>query len=130
MTEDLMTVLRGLEERLLTPEVRGSRAAAGALIGDDFLEFGSSGSVYDKAAILAGLEEERDDGIAVERQTSHWIIRELGPDTALITYRVRRREVPDGSWEASLRSSIWRRAGASWEMVFHQGTNIRTSDGG
>jgi hypothetical protein len=123
MTEDLMTTLRRLEEQLLAPEVRGSRAAAGALIGDDFIEFGSSGSVYDKAAILAGLEEERDEGIAIERQTTDWRVRELGPDVALLTYRVRRREAPDGAWEASLRSSIWRRTGSGWRMIFHQGTN-------
>jgi hypothetical protein len=130
MAEDLMAILRRLEERLLTPEVRGCRAAAAALIGDDFVEFGSSGSVYDKAAILAGLAEERDQGLPIERQTSRWTVRTLGPDTALITYQVRRREAPDGHWEASLRSSIWRRAGASWEMIFHQGTKTRSSDGG
>ncbi len=108
------------------PAVRGSRAAASALIGDDFVEFGASGTVYDKTSILAGLEEERDEGLAIERQTSDWAVRALGPDTALLTYRVRRREGSEGKWEASLRSSIWRRAGASWEMIFHQGT--RTSD--
>jgi hypothetical protein len=127
MTEDLMTILRRLEERLLTPEVRGSRAAAGAMLGDDFVEFGASGSVYDKAAVLAGLEEERDEGLQFERQTSDWTLRALGPDTALITYRVRRREAPDGRWEASLRCSIWRRAGTGWQMIFHQGTKTRES---
>jgi Domain of unknown function (DUF4440) len=51
-------MLRQLEERLLAPDVRGSPAAADARLGDDFVEFGSSGTVYDKASILAALQEE------------------------------------------------------------------------
>jgi hypothetical protein len=128
MTVDLTRTLRELEECLLTPEVRGSRDAVSALLGDDFIEFGSSGVIYDKITVLAGLEGERDEGVPIERQTSDWSVRELGPDAALITYRVRRREAPNGPWEASLRSSIWRRTGMAWEMVFHQGTKIQLSN--
>jgi hypothetical protein len=128
MTTDLISMLRQLEERLLTPEIRRSREAAGALLSADFTEFGSSGSIYDKAAVLAGLEEERHEGSLIERQTSHWSICELGPDAALITYRVKRREPPNGLWEASLRSSLWRRTGSSWEMLFHQGTKTQVSN--
>src|SRR3954470_11502645 len=87
MTVDLTRTLRELEECLLTPEVRGSRDAVSALLGDDFIEFGSSGVIYDKITVLAGLEGERDEGMPIERQTSDWSVRELGPDAALITYR-------------------------------------------
>jgi hypothetical protein len=127
MSADPMNLLRQLEESLLTPEVRGCREAASALLANDFMEFGSSGSVYDKTSVLDGLGEERDQAVHVERQTSDWRIQELGPDAALITYRVRRREIPNGSWEGSLRSSVWRKVGATWQMVFHQGTKIQSS---
>jgi hypothetical protein len=122
MASDLSATLRGLEERLLTPEVRGSRQAADALLADDFVEFGSSGTVYDKASILAALQEEHAEGLPIERRTADWKVRALSEDAALVTYRVERREAPNRRWSASLRSSIWRRAGSEWRMMFHQGT--------
>lgn len=125
MDSDLLTTLRMLEERLLTPEVRASREATDALLADDFVEFGSSGTVYDKASTLAGLQEERAEGARIERRTSDWDVRALSADAALLTYRVEHREMPEGRWSASLRSSIWRRTGSQWRMMFHQGTTTK-----
>jgi hypothetical protein len=122
MDSALLATLRELEERLLTPEVRGSRDAVDALLADDFVEFGSSGTVYDKASMLAALQEEKADSARIERRSSDWSVRALPPDAALLTYRVERRELPEGRWSASLRSSIWRRTGSQWRMAFHQGT--------
>ena len=122
MNSELLTTLRNLEESLLTPEVRASRDATDALLADDFVEFGSSGTVYDKASILAALHEEATEGAQIERRTSDWDVRVLSADAALLTYRIERREAPDGRWSASLRSSIWRRTGSQWRMMFHQGT--------
>ena len=125
METGLLDTLRQLEERLLAPEVRASREATDALLADDFVEFGSSGAVYDKASMLAALQEERAEGAQIERHTSEWNVRALSADAALLTYRVESREAPEGRWSASLRSSIWSRTGAEWRMVFHQGTATR-----
>ena len=125
METELLDILRQLEERLLDPEIRASRDATDALLTDDFVEFGSSGTVYDKASTLAGLQEERAIGARIELRTSAWDIRALSADAALLTYRVERREMPEGRWSASLRSSIWRRTGSDWRMMFHQGTATR-----
>ena len=122
MDSELLTTLRILEESLHTPEVRASREATDALLADDFVEFGNSGTVYDKASILVALQEERAEGAQIELRTSDWNVRALSDDAALLTYRVERREAPDGQWSASLRSSIWRRTGSQWRMIFHQGT--------
>jgi hypothetical protein len=122
MDSELLATLRELEERLLAPEVRGSREAADALLTDDFVEFGSSGTVYNKVSILAALQEESSEGTQIERRTSDWDVRALSADSALVTYRIERRQAPDGRWSASLRSSIWRRTGSKWRMMFHQGT--------
>jgi hypothetical protein len=122
METELLATLRILENRLLTPAVRGSRDAASALLAEEFVEFGASGDVYDRASILAALAEERAEGIQIERRTSEWKVLPLSDDAALLTYRVERRELPNGKWSASLRSSIWRRSGTAWRMAFHQGT--------
>ena len=127
MDSDLLAALRKLEEHLLTPEVRASRQATDTLLADDFVEFGSSGTVYDKASILAALQEESAEGVQIERRTSAWKVRPLSADTALLTYRIERREARDGPWLASLRCSIWHRTGTQWRMIFHQGTATHLS---
>ncbi len=49
-----------LETLLLKPEVRSSREELGKLLADDFVEFGSSGSVYRKSDTLASLTTTTD----------------------------------------------------------------------
>jgi hypothetical protein len=51
--------IRQLEENLLKPEVRSSRAELKKLLSDDFFEFGSSGKV------LYTDEDIADDGIGI-----------------------------------------------------------------
>jgi hypothetical protein len=42
--------------------------------------------------------------------------RHLADDLVLLTY------VSDNDGRRARRSSLWRRSGGSWRMVFHQGT--------
>ena len=44
--------LRTLEEQLLQPAVRKDATRLDALLADGFIEFGSSGRVFDKQAII------------------------------------------------------------------------------
>ena len=46
-------LFRRLEERLLQPEVRQSAEAVADLLADDFIEFGSSGQVFNKQQIIS-----------------------------------------------------------------------------
>lgn len=106
------SLIRELEERLLRPDVRASEAALGALLTDDFVEFGSSGTIYDKRSIIAALLREEPDG--EPRTMRDFAIRRLAADVVLVTYRIVESR--------TLRSSIWRAAGGRWQMIFHQGT--------
>lgn len=100
------------ERRLLDPVVRSAPGAAAALIDEDFREFGSSGVAWDRASILATMSADPQAPPEVEDLRA---VR-LAPDVVLLTYRSRR---PGGS---TLRSSVWRRRGDRWLIVFHQGT--------
>lgn len=51
-------LFRRLEEQLLQPEVRQSAEAVADLLADDFIEFGSSGQVFNKQQIIEGLQQE------------------------------------------------------------------------
>jgi hypothetical protein len=106
--------LRGLEERLLTPEVRATRAELERLLHEQFVEIGASGRMWDRAAIVEALAAEGAQPASVVEE---FALRMVAPDVALVTYRARRGEAL--SW----RSSIWRWQGEQgWRMLFHQGT--------
>lgn len=108
--------LEALERRLLSAEVRRSRDALERLIAEDFTEFGASGRRWTKADVLRSLpatdSPEPADIAALE-------VKVLGEDLALVTY-----ELTEGGVEGrrTLRSSLWRRHGDGWQIVFHQGT--------
>ena len=103
-----------LELRLLDPAVRGDRAAVERLLHPDFVEFGASGRVWDRAAVLAALAAEP----GAQPEVSELASAELGDGVVLVTYRAARA---DGT--ASRRASVWVRDEAGgWRVRFHQGT--------
>ena len=103
--------LRDLEERLLLPRVRASPDEVAALLADEFIEFGSSGRIYDKQQIIRLLQEEQGQALCTVVDFS---ARRLAADIVLVTYRVVESR--------TIRSSIWRLEDGRWRMVFHQGT--------
>ncbi len=127
----LLRVLRERELALLDPAVRRDRRRLEALLADDFLEFGRSGGVHDKAGVVAALTAADAEDPAGALVTREFAARRLGPDLALLTYRsirapggeALRSDAPSTlSAQHTLRSSIWRRESGQWRLVFHQGT--------
>ncbi len=116
MSSDEQTIRR-LEEKLLDPAFRKSEAVAD-LIADDFLEFGSSGRAFDKAAVLEFLRNETSADSAF---LSEFRYRELAPGVALVTFRAVQQR-GRASFE-SLRSSVWVFR-ERWRLLFHQGTRV------
>ncbi|MEH2058780.1 MAG: nuclear transport factor 2 family protein [Nostoc sp.] len=51
-------LFREFEERLLQPNVRKSAKDIIDLLADEFIEFGSSGRVFDKQQIIKSLQNE------------------------------------------------------------------------
>ena len=123
--EDDADTLRRLEMELLDPTTRRDRDKVGELLADEFVEVGSSGKRHDKGAVIPALSAE--DGAAPVRHVNDLRVMPVTAGVALVTYRAR-RTYPDGTVTHSLRSSLWRRCGGRWRMVFHQGTAIATAD--
>ena len=111
MDDDLADVVRR-EQQLLDPEVRASPACAGALLHPDYVEYGASGRVWDRATILEALAEDPEaSGEATDFEAAR-----LADGVVLLTYRI------TGS-TGSLRSSVWvREPDHGWRVRFHQGT--------
>jgi hypothetical protein len=123
---EVAKALRALELRLLNPGIRKDRAAVASLLDEDFREFGASGRRFDRAEILALLEEESPSEIIIAELE----IKLLTNNAALVTYRSRRHHYGDvaGDTNEARRSSIWVDRGEGWKMLFHQGTKIAATN--
>ena len=110
--------LRMFEEQLLKTEVRKSRSDLESLLADEFVEFASDGRAYDKEQVILALQHESPS----PRSISDFRIAVLSDDIVLATYEVLRENSQSGEVVRSLRSSIWRRSGHRWQLIFHQGT--------
>lgn len=113
--------LRELEIALHRREVRNSRRAVSELLADEFIEFGSSGTVYNKTQIIEALEKESVDRRIAVRD---FAVKEIAPGVALITYISEREDPAGGDPASALRSSIWKLINGRWQMIFHQGTRM------
>jgi hypothetical protein len=108
----------GLEQRLLQPDLRRSPKELEVLLADDFLEYGSSGSIYRKRDVIEALQHESPQ----LRLLTEFHVVALSSDVVLATYRIARQGPPEHAPSHSLRSSVWRLNLGKWQLQFHQGT--------
>ena len=111
-------LILSLENELLKPEVRKSPKKLRELLSEDFVEYCSSGSIYNYDHKDTFYEEN------VEFRLMDFQIRELSKDCILATYKVKKIYHNDNIVKSSLRSSIWKFKNNQWKMIFHQGTII------
>jgi hypothetical protein len=110
--------LRELEESHLRSDVRSSAESMLALLADDFIELGSSGRIFDRAAVIDSLSGQP----AFESRIDDFVVRALSPEVALTTYRLSVWSTSEGQARVTLRSSVWVHRSGRWLLVFHQGT--------
>ncbi|SHH63582.1 hypothetical protein SAMN05443575_4231 [Jatrophihabitans endophyticus] len=111
VAESLAEVVRR-EQQLLDPARRASPDRVRELLHPDFVEYGASGRVWDRAAIVTALSAAPD---ASGEATGFRPVL-LGDGVVLLTYRVL-------GATGSLRSSIWvDDPPRGWRLRFHQGT--------
>ncbi|HEU4346042.1 MAG TPA: nuclear transport factor 2 family protein [Candidatus Binatia bacterium] len=108
-----------LEQRLAQVGRKLSAEDASSLIADDFLEFGASGKVWTKAEIISAMSQWNP----IERIVEEFTVRELSDSVCLVTYKVIGVDRQPSPF--SLRSSIWRNNGETWQILFHQGTSVK-----
>jgi hypothetical protein len=116
VTPDLRRRLLDLEERVAAPAARSSREDFEELLVEDFVEFGSNGKILDRDDVIAGYSVQAPRAWSI----ADFRVTDLSENVALVTYIA----TQSGSG-SSLRSSVWKRSGKRWRMVFHQGTRMR-----
>ncbi len=117
--EDLTQTLLALELELLSPAVRGSTVRLGELLAQEFVEYGSSGRIYDKQSIMSLLTESNaSENFEIENFT----LVTSGKHEVLATYQCKARSVTGDLLRKSNRCSLWALRDGGWQMIFHQGT--------
>jgi hypothetical protein len=113
--------LRSREPIFHRPEHGTTRAAFEAMTAPDYWEVGASGRIYDRATVLAVLEERYSDPAYDPMEgmvLRDFACRGLGAGTWLATYNLKQDE------RDTRRVSIWQRVDSRWVLVYHQGTVI------
>ena len=85
-------------------------------LSDSLCEYGCSGRVYDKPAMIAALTSICEDRPIL---ISDFEMQTLCTDVLLVHYKSYHEE----SRETALRTSIWRKEDDGWKLLFHQGTH-------
>ena len=112
--------IKTLEEKLLNPLIRKSSIEVSKLLADDFIEYGSSGLIYNKQIVINDLQSE----CPINFGTRDFKIKKLATDVILATYIAVKYNDAGIEESSSLRSSIWKLNDGNWQMIFHQGTKI------
>ena len=117
---DVESHICDLETQIITPEIRASKITMSKMLSDDFMEFGSSGQIYNKTKIIEALAKNPN----VSSSLTDFSLIHLAENIVLATFRVvKKGEHPTNSIH-SLRSSIWRWENERWKLVFHQSTQV------
>jgi hypothetical protein len=103
-----------LEKQLMTYDYNELKER----LAENFLEYGSSGNIFDKKAQLDAVREDKTVTNSIRFTVTDFNIKLLAADVVLATYRSLRHN----DNKLVLRSSIWKRNEGKWQMVFHQGT--------
>lgn len=107
-----------LEKALHSDEVRTSRERINKLLHDDFMEITQSGTMYTKEEALEGLS----DSSSIQIEAFDFKVRTLSEDLHQVLYETNTSNLEIGLTRQALRSSIWKKEGKKWQMIFHQGT--------
>ncbi len=127
--EQLATLIKQLELKLLHTDMRVNPSVADALLSEEFEEIGNDGRVQSRQAVIEWLlHKDAQQRWSLE----DFRIKMLSNDVVMAIYRAVKMNASLETYlkpsKASLRSSIWRRHGDSWKMVFHQASNNNTKE--
>ena len=115
----LLPILEALEVRLHHPGVRCSRDHLEQLLHPDFHEVGRSGREYTRETVVRFLSSLDEHPQVVSER---FVVTELSPGLALLTYRSATVRPAGGLSNHTLRSSLWLHTAVGWQLRFHQGT--------
>ena len=115
---DVLHELIAREPIFHRPELGTSRRDLENMTEPDFWEVGASGRRYSREYVFASLEERYRSPGPDPWETRDFHCLEIAPENYLLTYTLVQGE------RITRRSTIWRRRGGAWRIVYHQGTVV------
>jgi hypothetical protein len=115
----LLEELIRLETELHKHQTRCNRQRMEQLLHPQFMEFGRFGERYSREEVL---NEFRVGEILPPIHAENFEVMELAEGVALLTYVSAHVNYEGKLHRHSVRSSIWIKTDAGWQMRFHQGT--------
>lgn len=116
---DLLATLQSLEAELHHPGVRCSRERLEELLHPEFREVGRSGAPYTRETVIRFLASRAAPPRVV---ASAYVAEEIAEGVALLTYRSALQANDGAPVLPALRSSVWKKTQAGWQLLYHQGT--------
>jgi hypothetical protein len=115
--DQVRAALRRREPIFHQQEFGHTRADFERMTAADFREVGASGRRYDRQFVLAMLEERHRDGWLDEAlELEDFQCTPIDGEAYLVTYTLHQGA------RITRRSTIWRRDGDDWKILYHQGT--------
>lgn len=114
----ILEELKAREPIFHRPEFGASRADYEAMMEEGFWEVGASGKRYSREYVLYVLETRPPNPEEASWVTKDFQCREIARDNYLLTYTLSQGE------RLTRRTTLWRRSGAAWKIVYHQGTVV------
>ena len=103
------------------------KAAWGANLAEDYLDFGSDGRVDKAKSLSEGWMATRSDSTLTDFSWEDLQVKFLDANTALVTYLGKYREVTRGKGNtgSAYYSSLYQRRNGKWLTVFTQDSNLK-----
>ena len=113
--------IKDLEEMLLHSDMQENPTLINELLAETFEEIGYSGSINSRQAVV--------DWLLIKNKKDRWLLSDfkvsvLSADIVLAVYRAQKVWDGEQTTTASTRSSIWKRHGRQWKMMFHQASKL------
>jgi hypothetical protein len=89
---------------------------------ETFWEVGASGNRYTRKFVLDTLEERFKNPPKEEFEIKDFHCLEICENNYLVTYTLIQKKV-----RITRRSTIWRKRGKEWKIVYHQGTKVENN---
>ncbi len=119
---ELQSVLDALIDRepiFHRPEFGTTRTDFENMTEPEFWEVGASGRRYSRSYILDTLEKRHASPHEDAWEARDFHCLEIAPSNYLLTYTLQQGD------RITRRSTIWRRRGGEWKIVYHQGTLVQ-----
>lgn len=113
---DVLNELKKREPIFHRPEFGATRKDFEKMTENTFWEVGASGKRYSRKYVLDILEKRSSEPVEDEFETKDFHCLEIAENNYLLTYTLIQGE------RITRRATIWRRYGADWKIVYHQGT--------